>query len=433
MGRPSPGRRPRAALGAGLLLALIAGCSRPAAEKSDLDTAPPKTTALSVRTVAAQPGQLSVQRTASATIEAERDSRVATQSAGTVQALSAGEGEQVARGDVVVQLDDTAQRQALESARLQVRQAQISLDQTRRSAEQATVALQASLSSAQSALLQAQQNAKSAEQLYGLGGVSFAELQSARSGLAQAEAQVAQARQSLDQNGRSAQGSVPLAEVQLQTAQASLRQAEENLSRTRVRAPFAGTVAEITAKVGEFAGQGTPVFRLVDPGTIRVKFNVPTADATGLTEGSRFVLAYGGKNYTATVTGGAGIAGDDRLVPVTARVYGGAALPVGGTAQARYRAELGGGLLIPSSALQVEGGQSAVYTAEGGVARRQVVSVVAETGGQLAVSGLSAGARVIDPVPASLRSGAKVRVEGSETGGGSNTGKAGQPGQVSAP
>ncbi|WP_245745288.1 efflux RND transporter periplasmic adaptor subunit [Deinococcus reticulitermitis] len=410
----TPGRMGRRAAhtAGGLLLAgLLAGCAGGGKEATnDLDRAPPKTTTLQVRAVTAQTGTLTAQRSASATIEAGRDSQVAAQSGGTVEEILVPEGERVARGDVVVRLDDTAQRQALENARLQLRQAQISLDQTQNSAAQATTSLQAAVTSSEAALAQARQNAQSAETLYGLGGVSLADLQAARSQLAQAESQLAQARNQLAQNGRSAQSSVPLGRVQVETAEASVQQAQTNLSRTRVRAPFAGTVADISVEVGEFAAQGSPVFRLVDPGTIRVKFNVPSADAAALTEGAKFNVGYGGKNYVGTVVDSSGIAGSNRLVPVTARVEGGSALPIGGAARASYRVRLGNGLLIPNTALQVEGGESAVYTVSQGRAQRQVVSVVAESGSRIAVSGIEAGARVIDPLPASLQDGARVEV-----------------------
>ena len=79
---------------------------------------------------------------------------------------------------------------------------------------------------------------------------------------------------------------MPLQEAQLAQARASVQQAQENLARTAVRAPFAGTVAALNVEVGEFAQQGSPVARLVDPGSLRVKFNVPAGDAATLVDGA---------------------------------------------------------------------------------------------------------------------------------------------------
>ncbi|MFC4638451.1 efflux RND transporter periplasmic adaptor subunit [Deinococcus hohokamensis] len=403
-------------VGAALLTGtLLSACTPPGAakKKNDLDAAPPKTTVISVRTVTATPGVLEVQRTAAATIRAERDSRVAAQSSGVVGRVLAREGEQVVAGAGVLQLDDTAQRQALETARLQLRQAQISLEQARTTRAQSGGALQSAVTSAEAALAQAQQNAASAEKLYALGGVSLADVQAARSALAQAQSSLAQARQNLVQNGRSAQNSIPLQQVQVQSAQVAVAQAQENLSRTVIRAPFAGTVALLLLQEGEFAAQGAAAFRLVDPGSVRVKFSVPASDAGALEDGATFNLGYGGRNYVARVVDSAGIAGSDRLVPVTARVEGGAALPVGAAAQARYRVVLGRGVLLPSSAVQADTDGNSVYRLDGGRARRQQVSLVAESAGRVAVAGLEPGAAVIQPVPASLQDGAPVKVTGA--------------------
>ncbi len=398
-----------------VLTTLLASCSRPGQEAkpqgNDLNTAPAKTTVLKVQVVTAKQGTLRVQRSSSAIITAQKDSQVATQSGGTVTRLLADEGEQVGAGAVVVQLDNTQQRQALENAKLQVQQAQINLQQTQNSTANAGASLTSAVASAEATLAQARQNAQSAETLYGLGGVSLADLQAARATLAQAQSGLSSARNNLEQNGRSAQGSVPLQQVALDTAQQGVKQAEENLARTGVRAPFAGTVASISAKVGEFAGQGTPVFRLVDPGSIRAKFSVPSSDAFALTGGTKLNLGYGGVNYVATVQGSPGIAGADRLVPITARVQGGEKLPVGAAAQVRYRADLGSGVLIPSSAVQVDGGENAVYVAVDGKAERRVVTVIAESGGQLAVSGVDPGQSVINPLPGSIQDGAAIAVD----------------------
>ncbi|RJF69091.1 efflux RND transporter periplasmic adaptor subunit [Deinococcus cavernae] len=395
-----------------LSLTLLVACKPPGEAKktNDLDAPPQKTTALSVQTSEVKAGKLTVSRSVSATVTAERDSRVATNAGGTVQQVLVQEGQTVSAGEAVLQLDSTQQRQALESAQVGLKQAQISLEQARSTTTQSGASLGAAVRSAEAALAQAQATAQSTENLYGLGGVSQADLQAARSGLAQAQSALAQARQNLAQNGQSAQNSIPLQQTQVQSAQVALRQAQENLNRTTVRAPFGGTVADLLVQEGEFAAQGSAVFRLVDTGSLRVKFSVPAADAVALPEGTAFNVGYGGKNYVGRVVDSSGIAGTDRLVPITARLDGNVNLPVGATAQARYRATLGQGVLVPGSAVQASGAGNAVFTVEGGRARRQDVSVIAESGGQVAVSNLAAGTRVIAPIPGSLQDGAKVSV-----------------------
>ena len=400
-----------------LSLTLLVACKAPGETKktNDLDAPPAKTTALSVSTTEVKTGKLTVNRSVSATVTAERDSRVATNAGGTVRQVLVSEGRSVNAGQAVLQLDDTSQRQALESARVQLRQAQIGLEQARNTTTQSGTSLNAAVRSAEASLAQAQANAQSTENLYDLGGVSQADLQAARSQLAQAQSALAQARQNLAQNGQSAQNSIPLQQTQVQSAEVALRQAQENLSRTTVRAPFSGTVAEVLVQEGEFAAQGSAVFRLVDTGSLRVKFSVPAADAAALQQDTAFNVGYGGKNYVGRVVDSSGIAGTDRLVPVTARLDGNVNLPVGATAQARYRTTLGQGVLVPGSAVQASGAGNAVFTVNDGRARRTPISVIAESGGQVAVSNLAAGTRVIDPIPGSLQDGAKVAVSSGNT------------------
>lgn len=388
------------------------GAKSKQAVQNDLDTAPAKTTTLKVKAVVAKVGKLSVQRSATATIQAERDSNVATKSSGTVQQVLVQEGQQVQPGQMIMRLDETNQRQAVENAQLQVQQARVSLQQTQNNTAQATAVLKAALRSAEASLKQAKQVAGSSEKLYKVGGMSESDLQAARSQLAQVESQVVQARNNLEQNGKNAQSSIPLQKINLESAQNTLKQARENLARTMVRAPFAGVVADLKLEQGEFANQGAVAFRLVDPGSIRAKLNVPTTDAGTLTKGAQFNLGYGGVNYVATVLDSTGIAGGNRLVPVTARVEGGERIPVGASAQARYRVVLGEGVLIPSSSLMTERGENVVYIVQNQQAKRQKVKVVAESSGQLAVQNLSDGVRVISPVPASLQDGASIQVEG---------------------
>lgn len=398
------------------LLALLAACKPPAQgdasgseHGNNLDAAPAKTTTIPVKTVVAQQGSLSAARSVSAIISAQKDSRVAADTGGTVKDWLVNEGEQVGAGQAVLQLDDTTQQQALENAQVQLKQAQINLQQARSTALRADPSLSAAVRSAQAALAQAQANAASTENLYSLGGVSQAEVQAARSQLAQAQSALASAQQNLAQNGKSAQNSVPLQQATLEAAQVGVRQAQQNLNRTVVRAPFSGTVADQLVKEGEYAAPGSAVFRLVDTANLRLKFSVPAPDARALPAGTAFNVTYGGRNYVGRVTDSSGIAGTDRLVPVTARIEGGN-LPVGGTAQARYRTTLGSGAVVPSSAVQASGAGNAVYVVKEGRAVRRSVSVVAEASGKVALSDLPSGTPVISPLPGGLQDGAKVTV-----------------------
>ncbi len=402
---------------------LLGACTKPASTATasttattsttnNLDAAPPKSSALNVSVITPRQGNLSVSRTASATVTAAQDSQVAALTGGAVTQVRASAGQRVEAGEVVVQLDTSSLRQALESARLQLRNAQINLTQASRTTGQNTAQLQAAITAAQANYDKAQQDAQSSRTLYALGGISRADLTASEAALAQTQSALSQAKNNLTQNGQSGGSSLALLQNQLQSAEVSVKQAQENLAKAGVRAPFSGTVASLTAKLGEYVNTGSPVFRLVDAGRLSAEFSVSPADAAALGAGSQLNFDYGGKTYLAVIKAGDRVTGRDRLVPLTTRLYGSGVsnLPVGGVGQMRYRVSLASGSLLPSGAIQNDGGDNAVYLARSGAAERTTVSVLAESQGQVAVSGVPAGAKVIYPVPPSLQDGAGIKV-----------------------
>jgi HlyD family secretion protein len=83
--------------------------------------------------------------------------------------------------------------------------------------------------------------------------------------LATAEAELRRAQAQLDllQAGTRSE-TVSAAEANLASAQAALKEAHAALSETELKAPFAGTVAEIAPVAGEQVGAGAVVMRLAD-------------------------------------------------------------------------------------------------------------------------------------------------------------------------
>ncbi|NPC73009.1 efflux RND transporter periplasmic adaptor subunit [Corallococcus sp. AB004] len=67
------------------------------------------------------------------------------------------------------------------------------------------------------------------------------------------------------------------AEGQLAQAQAQLKLAQDQLSRTKVSAPFTGVVSERQVNAGDIVQPGAPLFVVVDPATLRLEASVPAA------------------------------------------------------------------------------------------------------------------------------------------------------------
>lgn len=383
----------------------------------DVTAPPPKSAAQPVQVLPVREGTLRAERRVTGTAQASRTSNVAALTSGALLGYEVAEGERVAAGAVVARLDDTDAQQAAQNARAQLEQARIGYESARQSLSQNAGALEAAVTAAQSSLNLAQQELSRAEEA---SGTPQSALDAARDRVVQARAGQAQARAGLDANraGTATGTNLELLSAQVDAAQAAVTQAEGRLRRTEVTAPFAGTVTAHLVQPGEFAAQGSPVFRLVDTSSLRAAFSVPPQDAARLTPGTRLNLGYGGVNYVAVVEGGERIAGEDRQVALRARIQGGEAIPPGATVQLRYRLELAGGVLVPSRALSVSGSENYVYVAQGDVARRVPVEVLAESDGQVAASGLQDGARLIYPVPSSLQDGSNIAVQSGASGGG---------------
>jgi RND family efflux transporter MFP subunit len=169
------------------------------------------------------------------TVEAENQTVVKTEVDGQISRIVADEGARVNEGDVILQIDPTPFRLAYDQARAARVQAQTALENDQRLLERYSKLLEAGALDQQS-----------------YDDVA-ARVNSERAALAEAQARV--------------------------------QQAEWNLSKTTVRAPFAGWVADRKIELGSYVSSGDDLFEVVDPTPIRVAFEVPETDVGRLTEG----------------------------------------------------------------------------------------------------------------------------------------------------
>lgn len=81
---------------------------------------------------------------------------------------------------------------------------------------------------------------------------------------------------------------------ELAAAQANLAAARLALDKTRIRAPFAGVVRERQASVGDLAAPGTPLLILAATGNTEVRARVPAAQLAALKDAKGWSLVAGG-------------------------------------------------------------------------------------------------------------------------------------------
>lgn len=204
-----------------------------------------------------------------------------------------------------------------------------------------------------------------------------------------------------------------------------LERANDELSRSRVVAPFGGRITRRHVEVGQYVTVAEPLLELIDDSVLEAELFVSERDALDLTPG-RPVEVQLGADPTVAVEGS--IRSVDSVVDVdtgTVRVV----------VEVRRRAEsmrsgsfvrlslvlrsFDDACLLPREAVQIYArGDARVFTVEDGIARARVVEVGVQEDGQVQiVDGLEPGERVVLVGHADLIDGQRVEVSSLETEG----------------
>jgi HlyD family secretion protein len=205
---------------------------------------------------------------------------VAPLGAGRIVAISAEEGSDIRAGQVLVTLEDSAQKAALQAAEAGVAQAKANLENLStggRADEIAVIA--ASLHKAEADRALAEANYLRTRQLAGQGQVSAARVDQDRTALAAAEAQVEQLKAQLNVAGLPARDAQRVAaEAALAMAQAVAEGARISLADRSLRAPVSGLLERRFYEPGEVANSGAPILALFQPDRIKVIFYLPEVE-----------------------------------------------------------------------------------------------------------------------------------------------------------
>ena len=98
-----------------------------------------------------------------------------------------------------------------------------------------------------------------------------------------------------------AQRDLSIARSELTAARARVKQSNEKLERTAVRAPFTGVVSDQFIQAGEWADPGTPVVRLVDTGSLEAQAWMPVTALPYIRENMEIGLTIAGQATIGTV------------------------------------------------------------------------------------------------------------------------------------
>lgn len=238
---------------------------------------------------------------------ARPETRIGGALPGRIARVAVEEGARVAAGDVLVVLEDAAERAALAAAEADVAAARAQLGRVVEGSRQEDI--RAAVADAETAQTRADLSRGVAErvaQVAAAGGATEDELERARR---QAEADAAQARAADARRAAVLAGArrddVRLARAQLAAAEARRDQAAAVVDRLTVRAPAAGEVLAIAYRAGEYYQPGgEPLAVIGDTSTLTVRMDVDERDLGRVAVGAAVVVranAFPGVRFTGRV------------------------------------------------------------------------------------------------------------------------------------
>jgi RND family efflux transporter MFP subunit len=328
------------------------------------EAAPEASSALTVALTSVQTYPLARSVIVSGPVSAYEEMQLGVELSGQrVTALNVDVGQQVKKGQVLLELDHRT------------------LDSSLAQAEAATQEAGAAL-----ALAQAQQSRGTklaAEQL-----ISAADLDQLRATTTQAQAQLATARASRD-----------AARLQRDFAQ--------------LRAPADGVVSKRLVQPGQVVAAGTELLRLIRDGRLEWRAELPENQLAQVAVGNGIVLSYTGQEITGRVRAVTpGIDAQTRTGTVYADLPAPGPLKPGTFVEGRILTGDGEALMVPTAAVVQRDGHSYVFVTKDkqSVQRRRVRTGQTSQGRVEIVEGLVAGEQVVSEGAGFLGDGDRVRV-----------------------
>jgi len=220
-----------------------------------------------VRYMLAEPGARAPQIQLFGRVQSPRAAGLTAVVTANVADIPVRAGNRVSQGDLLIQLDDSEAALARDRARASRDEAQAQLQTTRLryDSDKQNLVLEKKL---------AQLAADNLERLQSLRGknlVSQTQLDQAEEAKARADLSLAQRQLSVNDF----RNELARMEARLASANAQLKQAEMDLGRTRVEAPFDGTVTRVAVAPGERVRPGEPLISLFADTELEVRAQIP--------------------------------------------------------------------------------------------------------------------------------------------------------------
>jgi multidrug efflux system membrane fusion protein len=350
-------------------LLLLAACGKPATEAAGEAA---KRFSVEVATAVSEPVLRTI--TAPGSLAARETVRISARISGVIDRVLVQEGELVAAGQAVAEIEPERHRLAMLSATAQLARATAAREDT---------------------ASQQRRREQAAKDQPGL--ISDDELTQVRARTAQAEAEVA-------------------------VAAAALARTRLDLADARVASPVAGIIQERLAETGQLATPGTVIASVVDRSRVLLQASVPVADAARLRPGLAVAFRVPGEviDRAASLTLVGEVADPaTRLVTIIAQVAEADAADVRPGSFAAVRIDLPPGparVLVPNLAVKPSAKGFLVYVVEGqgeaAVARERLVTMAGHTrDDRIALAaGVRSGELVVTRGAEALREGSPLNI-----------------------
>lgn len=330
--------------------------TKDAKDSKDSDKEAEKKAPIPVRSVAVEQERISSYISATANLVAENEVKVIAEWEGRLEKLAVEEGDRVATGQVLARLVQKDGEIALSKAKVRAENARIKHDRAKKLSEQ---------------------------QLLSPDEFEKVTLES-------------------------------------QIAQQELAEAEWNLEKTSIRAPFAGVITQRMAQPGQHIRPGDELFIVTDFDPLIARVYLPEKDVLALDEGRSVRVALKADESVSvegrirqispvvdTATGTVKVTIE--AVDAPAQVRPGAFVRVDVVRESRPLA-----LLLPKEAVVHELQKTYVFVAKDGVAEKRAITLGLEEGVKVeATQGLAAGEQVIIAGQGGLKDGAAIQLLGT--------------------
>lgn len=345
----------------------LAGCNRIGADAKSQGAAAPTIQVAPEDVFTVKSGTLSAGPLVTGTIQPERRADLRAEVSAVVMGVLKENGQPVARGDLLVRLDDTSIRDSLVSAQEAERAAQQAYDQAERQYQRMKTLREQGMASAQ-------------------------------------QLEDAEIRRNTTQSDLSA----------AKTRVVSARQMHQ---RTEVRAPFDGIVADRKVSAGDTAQVGKELLKVIDPRSLRFEGFVSSDAIQSVKVGQNVsfrVNGYGKQEFAGRVKFVSPTANPTtRQVEVIVEIAGEAPDRLAGLyAEGRVEATTSTALLVPDSAIVRDAERAFAWRIKGNVLQKAALTLGdrdTRRGDYVVRAGLAEGDRLLRHPVATLRDGQLVK------------------------